>query len=286
MPTTWRFRIDAAPHQVERLVAELWSLETLGLEETDRGVIAYFDGARAPALRDALACLPDLAIGDAEAVADEDWELEWRRGLAPRRIGRIWIRPSWCGSAGKPELVIDPRQAFGSGEHASTRLALELLLDALEPGDRVLDVGTGSGILLLAALRLGASGLGVEIDPVACANAGDNARTNGLPARFIAGSLEAVSRAERFEVVAANMLWSRLEPWVPRICEHAARLVVLSGHLDRERERVHAHMRRAGWALEREAREPQSGDLWCASRWRHARARQSSSSSSSIDSKE
>ncbi len=286
MPTTWRFRIDAAPHEVERLVAELWSLETLGLEETQSGVIAYFDGARAPALREALACLPGLAIGDAEAVADEDWEREWRRGLAPRRIGRIWVRPSWCESAGKPELVIDPRQAFGSGEHATTRLALELLLDALEPGDRVLDVGTGSGILLLAALRFGASGLGVEIDPVACANAGDNARANGLPARLIAGSLDAVSCAERFEIAEANMLWSRLEPWLARICEHAARLVVLSGHLEGERDRVHARMGRAGWALEREASEPQSGDLWCASRWRHARARQSSSSSSSIDSKE
>lgn len=286
METTWRVRIEAGPQALERLVAELWSLGTLGLEETEGAVTAYFAGAEAPPLRRALAGIPDLAIGEAERVAAQDWEHEWRRGLAPRRVGPIWIRPSWCESRGEPELVIDPRQAFGSGEHATTRLALELLLDALLPGDRVLDVGAGSGILLLASMRCGATGIGVEIDPVACANARDNARANGLAARIVAGGLDAVARGERFDLVVANMLWSRLDPLVVRICGHATRAVVLSGYLEGERLRVHAAMRCAGWALELEHGGPQSGDSWCASRWRHARALQSSSSASSIDSQE
>jgi ribosomal protein L11 methyltransferase len=249
-------------------------------------VLAYFRGAEPPALRAALAEIPGLVIGDAEVVPDEDWEREWRRGLEPRRVGPLWIRPSWCASPGTPELVIDPRQAFGSGEHASTRLALELLLEALEPGERVLDVGAGSGILLLGAMRLGGDGLGIDIDPVACANARDNARANGLRARFVAGGLDALAPDARFELVAANMLWSRLEPLLPAICDHAARAVILSGHLETECERVYARMGEGGYALDRERRELQSGDVWCASRWSHPRALQSSSSSSSIDSKE
>lgn len=249
-------------------------------------MIAYFGGAHAPALDDALAGLPGLVVGDAEAVVAEDWERRWRRGLEPRRVGPIWIRPSWCASPGEPELVIDPRQAFGSGEHATTRLALELLLDGLTPGDRILDVGAGSGILLLAAQRFGASGIGVEIDPVACANARDNARANALDARWIAGSLDALSPAARFDVVVANMLWSRLEPLLSRVCGHADRAVVLSGYLEQERERIESQMRRAGWTCQRELRESQTGDLWCASHWSQVRSRQSSSNSSSIDSTE
>ena len=285
-PGTWCFRIEVGPREFERLVAELWSLDTLGLEETDFGVIAYFGGAEPPALRDALARLPGLVIGEAEFVASQDWEHEWRRGLEARRIGPLWIRPSWCQSRGRPELVIDPRQAFGSGEHASTRLALELLLAALGPRDRVLDVGTGSGILLLAAMRFGASGVGVEMDPVACANALDNARANALAPRLVVGSVDALAPGERFQVVVANLLWSRLEPLLPRLRRHAERVVVLSGYLQSERDRVYAQMAGEDWTLEREASEAQTGDLWCASCWSHVRVRQSSSNSSSIDSNE
>lgn len=286
METTWRVRIEVAAGDPERLVAELWSLGTLGLEETESGVVAYFAGTEPPRLEALREALPALYVHEPEPVEARDWEREWRRGLRPRRIGPLWIRPSWCESPGEPELVIDPRQAFGSGEHATTRMSLELLLDGLRPGDRVLDVGTGSGILLLGALRFGAVGVGVEIDPVACANARENALANGLDAQWVAGGLEAVAAGARFDHVVANMLWSRLEPLLPRVRAHARGRVVLSGYLESERELVRDSMRRGGGELDREASEPQSGDVWCASRWIHARDLQSSSSASSIDSKE
>lgn len=289
MKTTWRFRIEVPPRDRELLAADLWSLETLGLEETADGLIAYFAGDDPPAAVPALADrVPAARVHAAERVPPRDWEAEWRRGLAPRRVGPLWIRPSWCRSQagqGEPELVIDPEQAFGSGEHATTRLSLALLLDGLDAGERVLDVGSGSGILLLGALRLGARGVGLDVDPVACRNAAGNARANGLPARFFCGTLDAIAPGARFDRVVANLLLGRLQPLLESLRTHAVGVLVLSGYLEGEAARVHAAMDAPGWALERELREAQSGDVWCASRWRHARDRQSSSRSSSVDSK-
>jgi ribosomal protein L11 methyltransferase len=283
---TWRFRIEATASGYEALVAELWSLGTLGLEETGGVVLAYFAGPEAPALASQLAGLAGVEVGAPEPVPDEDWEREWRRGLAPRQVGPLWIRPSWCDSRGEPELVIDPRQAFGSGEHATTRMSLALLLGAIESGDRVLDVGTGSGVLLLGASRFGANGIAFDVDPVSCANARDNALANGLELALFCGTPDALASSARFDVVVANMLLSRMEPLLARLCAHARSALILSGYLASERDRVHARVGEAGMRLAREERESQSGDVWCASLWRHARDRQSSSSSSSIDSTE
>ena len=201
---------------------------------------------------------------------------EWRKGLHPRRVGALWIRPSWCESVGSPELLIDPQQAFGSGEHASTRLALGLLLDILEPGDRLLDVGTGSGILALAALRLGAArACGLETDRTACANALENARHNRLPLQLVCGDIEALA-AVRFEVVVANMLLRELLPCLPRLLGAASRALVLSGYLEEEGPRLEQGLRYGDWQTLREEVEEQSGDRWCARLLGHTRFRQSS----------
>ena len=131
----WLVRIEAPEGELERLSAELWSLGTAGVEEiaVPLELRAYFAG-EVP--RAELERLDDAARGvrvhGPVPVAERDWEREWRAGLAPRRIGALWVRPSFCASAGTPELVIDPQQAFGSGELATTRLALAAAtLDAL-----------------------------------------------------------------------------------------------------------------------------------------------------------
>jgi ribosomal protein L11 methyltransferase len=115
-----------------------------------------------------------------------DWTLRWRDGLGPRRIGRLTVVPSWVpGANGDDSLtvVLDPETAFGSGEHGSTRAALVLLERHLHAGDRVLDLGSGSGILSIAAAKLGASrAIGIDNDvdanPVARRNAERNAVTH------------------------------------------------------------------------------------------------------------
>ena len=279
------FRIAAPEGERDRLLAEVWSRGCLGVLD-EGGVLWVYvpgDADAAPLL-----ALADRARGirvaGPERVPDEDWERSWRAGLAPRQIAGLWIRPSWCAPQGAPELVIDPEQAFGSGEHATTRLALRLLLEALQPGDTVLDVGTGSGILALGALRAGAVwACGIDVDAAACANAAANGTRNGLRLALVRGSLDALDPGQRFEIVVANMLSARLAPWLERLGRHAGRVLVLSGYLDAERDSLLEPLRRQGIGAEAELSEEQSGDLWCASRF-HTRSRQSSRSSASVSS--
>ncbi len=271
------FRIAAPPVELERLVAELSSLGTLGVEEREAELLAYFsadfaDPAGVLALEDASR---HISVSGPAPVEDADWEHEWRRGLLPRQIAGLWIRPSWCASAGEPELVIDPQQAFGSGEHASTRLALELLLATLRPGETLLDVGTGSGILALAALRRGASrAVAFDTDPIALVNAAENRARNGLPLALYCGSVEALARTARFDVSVANLLLHELLPCLPALAARTRRALVLSGQLELERARLAAALPESEWACVREATEIQSGETWCARLLIHRDARQ------------
>ncbi|WP_216317986.1 50S ribosomal protein L11 methyltransferase [Deinococcus aestuarii] len=173
----------------------LWEAGATGLEERAGTIRAYF---AAPAE------LPGpVADGEWREEADQDWQAEFRRTLRPVRAGRVTIVPPWLRGEVEPgqlPLVIEPGMAFGTGHHETTRLAVEALsglkLAGLGPngtGARVLDVGTGSGVLAIAAALLGARfALGVDIDPITIPIARENAVVNGVPAgrvRFEEGTL-------------------------------------------------------------------------------------------------
>ncbi len=284
------FRIEAPADRIDELIAELSTLGTLGVEEREVGLLAYFESGADAAGADVLALAdPDrrISVSGPEPVPDSDWEREWRSGLAPRRVAGLWIRPSFCASAGEPELVIDPQQAFGSGEHASTRLALELLLASLSPGDSVLDVGTGSGILALAALRMGATrALGFDTDPIAIENAAENRVHNRLPLSLYCGGLDALAANARFDVVVANLLLHELLPCLPALELRSRRALVLSGQLESERSRLGAALSNSDWRCVRELTEVQSGETWCARLLLHRDARKPSSNASRVSSSE
>jgi ribosomal protein L11 methyltransferase len=277
---TWEVRIEAPEAEVERLSAELWSLGTLGLEESAGppgrvALRAYFADA-APDTD--LHRLDDPAAGVCvhapASVAVRDWEREWRAGLAPRRIGKLWVRPSFCPSQGKPELVIDPQQAFGSGEHATTRLSLELLQEQLRAGDRVLDLGTGSGILGLGALTCGAAhAVGLDLDPVAIENAAENRARSGRPLALAVATLDALAPAARFDLVVANLLLHELLPCLEALAGRTRRALIASGYLAAERHALERACLGLGLRCLRESSEIQSGDRWCASVWTHGAAR-------------
>ncbi len=148
-----------------------------------------------------------------QRVPSQDWNEAWTRSVKPLRIGRLVIRPSWepvVLGPGDIEIVLDPKQAFGTGHHATTRMLLEWLQEGIRGGEQVLDVGTGSAILAMAAVKLGAaSAVGVEIDSVAVDCAREYVELNGLNDQIdiIAGTLADLpqGRWTTAELVLANL---------------------------------------------------------------------------------
>ena len=178
------------------LAAWLVSHTGQAIEERDDGsfVTVAEDEAGAQALIQALAHSSDPAATARLRPLDiVDWSTRWRDGLGPRRFGRLVVAPSWSDAGASPAevlVVLDPEMAFGSGEHGSTRAALSLLVRHLEPGHSVLDLGSGSGILTIAAVRLGAArATGIEIDAEANLVAVRNADRNQVAdsCRFLDG---------------------------------------------------------------------------------------------------
>jgi ribosomal protein L11 methyltransferase len=150
-----------------------------------------------------LSALPGYRIA---SVADEDWVRKTQAQFAPLEVGaRLWIGPSWHEPpAGKAAVRIDPGLAFGTGTHATTRLMLIFLNERIRGGERVLDYGTGSGILAIAAARLGAAHVdAVDIDPLAVATAAANARANGVAVR--ATHPEALATGT-YDILVSNIL--------------------------------------------------------------------------------
>lgn len=191
----------------------LWDHDPLGVEEEDRpgGVLlrGYFPpGADAgPVLED----LRELAGRDAVSVREvprEDWFRLFRESFRTfEAIPGVSVRPPWepPPEAGL-DLVIEPGAAFGTGLHETTRSAMELMEPLLGPGARVLDVGSGSGILAILARRRGASVVALEIDPEAIGNLVKNRELNGLAGQLgvVCGGPGALAGAT-FDVVAANV---------------------------------------------------------------------------------
>jgi ribosomal protein L11 methyltransferase len=181
--TWWAVDVKTTPERREAVGVWLVAQTGQAIEERDDGTLVTFatDEKAAEALVAALS-LEHHAHASRRPVAPVDWSVRWRDGIAPRRFGRLTVTPSWIpASADGIQVVLDPESAFGSGEHGSTRAALTLLERHLRPGDRVIDLGSGSGILAIAAASLGASrATGIEIDDDANDIARANAERNGV----------------------------------------------------------------------------------------------------------
>ena len=199
-----------------------------------------------------------------EHIEDRAWEREWLRDFRPMRFGhRLWVVPGGQLPAGAAPVVLelDPGLAFGTGTHPTTALCLEWLDGRIRGGEQVLDYGCGSGILALAALKLGAGrATACDIDPQALTATRENAARNALSARTrVAEHPEAVAGA--FDVVLANILARPLVELAPRLaslCRDGG-AVVLAGMLERQAGEVAEAYRpwfdiapeaeRDGWSL-------------------------------------
>ena len=182
--------IDVRSDPSRRAWVGAWLVARTGqaVEERDDGTLVTFaeDERAADALVAALAAEGEAPVATSRRPLEPvDWTTRWRDGLGPRHFGRLTVVPSWVDlpTDDGPAVVLDPESAFGSGEHGSTRAALTLLERHLRPGDRVLDLGSGSGILAIAAAKLGAaSAVGIENDADANPVAWRNAERNGVRA--------------------------------------------------------------------------------------------------------
>jgi ribosomal protein L11 methyltransferase len=260
---TFSLILETSTELAEQASADLWELGAAGVEVRDgegtpmpgaapppgRAVLVGWFGEAAEAERAAAAL-----GGRVEAVADQDWGEAWKKGLGPIAVGRVFVRPSWVSAAppeGAAEVVLDPGMAFGTGSHPTTALCLSALSDLLagRAGASVLDVGTGSGLLAIAARKLGAGRVrGNDNDAVAVEVARENAARNGVEVEL---SAEPLARIDgRYDLIVANILANTLVELAPDVAAHLAPggVAVVSGILGPQEDEVRAAYAAAGLA--------------------------------------
>ena len=210
----------------------MWAeLEATGLFEADIDTTAL--------RRQLAAQLPEaiLATQRLEPLEDKDWSRVWMDDYRPMRFGeRVWIVPSWCEppQADAVNILLDPGLAFGTGTHPTTALCMAWLDAQDMHGKTVLDYGCGSGILAIAAAKLGAKQVtAIDIDPQALLATRNNAERNGVSALIDTGLPDTLKADERFDVVLANILAGPLVELAPRLCAalRPGGLIALSGIL-------------------------------------------------------
>ena len=226
----------------------------LYLEDTDKASLARLESL--------LTKLRGGELGElnltAKALAEENWEESWKENYPPQPIGeKLIVLPYWRADEtdGRLPVILDPGLTFGTGAHPSTQMVMETMEAVVQPGAACLDLGSGSGILSIAALRLGAkSAIGVDIDPKAENIARENAAYNGFTFTALTGNvitdkalMERLS-ADHYDVVLVNIVADviiGLAPVLPRFLGENTTLIC-SGILDNRLGEVKAALEQAG----------------------------------------
>ena len=234
---------DAGTDAEKPQFGEPGSIHTPGWDRSQ--IVALFDPdadiagiVAAAAAECRLAQVPGYTLAE---VVEQNWVQLTQAQFDPIRVSeRLWIVPSWhqAPDADAINLVLDPGMAFGTGSHPTTRLCLEWLERSVHGGETLLDYGCGSGILAIAAAKLGAAQVsGVDIDPQAIIAARNNAEANGVVARF---ADSAAPLAGEYDLVVANILSNPLRLLAPAICAHvrSGGKLALSGILGEQAEEI------------------------------------------------
>ena len=257
--------VTISPEASEAVANQLFDLDALGVEIRDAQppssqstiLISYYPmddlvGDRIQKVQRFIDLLPewDLPVGQAsitlKAIQDTDWTEEWRSAFPPRRIGnRIIVAPTWVEILPKPSEVLirlDPGMAFGTGHHPTTCLSIRLLEETIKGNEVLADIGTGSGILSIAAAKLGVRRVdAVDLDETTLPVASKNFQLNDVESvvRLQAGNgLDAC--AGEYDVIIANILTKVLLPMIPEFPQflNAGSVVILSGIMTQEAAQV------------------------------------------------
>jgi ribosomal protein L11 methyltransferase len=265
-----RLAVRCRPEQAELVLAELTVLAPNGVEE-ERGrdhveYAIYGAEGELPELGEVEAAAGDGLVEVVATEVPDDWADRWQDFHKPLLVGgRLWLRPSWEEARpGTIDVVVDPGRAFGTGAHPTTRLCLELLLEAAaagEAGGPLCDLGTGSGVLAIAAARLGWSPVrGYDHEPAALEAAAANAAANGVELELARADLR-----DRLPELAPTTVANLTAPVLREVAASlepaaAPRTLVCSGLLPAEVDQVAAAFDPSGLAEEARRRD---GD-WAA----------------------
>lgn len=266
MPDYLALEIPCVPECSDALASFAFDQGALGVEEKEGRLIAFFAGGRSGLLTAIRRYLEELAQlgypmqpGEVicREVADRDWNAEWKKSYTGFEISsKIYIKPTWevqPASAYSCQIEIDPEMAFGTGTHATTRLCLHFIEERIRPGDLVLDIGTGTGILAIAAAKLGAAVIvAFDIDPIAAETASRNATVNGVRDKLeiFAGQLSDL-KPRPFDLILANIQRNEIVAMLPqlRALSSAKAYYVFSGILCEEEGALRAALTAAQFEI-------------------------------------
>jgi ribosomal protein L11 methyltransferase len=269
--TFLQISVSAVKSQAEALLPSLIELGCTGFQETDTHLIGYVELPPAPAeaakLKEAFrSLLRGISVNAEltfEEIADRNWNEEWEKTVLPIEVGaRIAIAPSWSdyrNDSGRIVLTIDPKMSFGTGYHETTRLMLLLIEKYVRSGMTVLDVGTGTGVLAIAAVKLGAlRAVGTDTDEWAVDNALENVRLNGEESRVSIrpGSIPR-ELPSPLSMICANLTLNDLRTLLGnfRMLLTAGGLLLVSGLLSHDEEPIGSALAASGFTIVETARE-------------------------------
>jgi ribosomal protein L11 methyltransferase len=256
--------VRASDEDRAAVVGALFAVGARAVQEVGKDLRTYLPVGTDPGgmIRTLAAVSPSSRVETSEVLV-ADWDTAWRGRLNIQRAGRLVVAPPWLadGLDRDSTIVIDPGMAFGTGDHATTRGVLRLASNVVGPGDRVADLGAGSGVLSIAAAKLGADKVAaIELDPDATDNAEANVRANGVGDRvsvLLGDAAVLLPLVAPVRVVLANIVAPVVLSLLPLIRE-ALTLdgrAIVGGIMDEERRAFMAAVEDAGWRVDAEDRE-------------------------------